>query len=122
MFKRIDHVALHVSDLTNSKEFYIKHFEFKNHYEQVTPAGIKIVYLKLGDTILELVGRSDAPINGFHWCIETSKFDQAVSRLKKNKVEILQQPHPTDARVEKEVGWRRVVFKGPDGEQIELRG
>ena len=122
MFKRIDHIALHVNDLTISKEFYIKHFEFKEHYEQVTPAGTKIVYLKLGDTILELVGRNESPINGFQWCIETTDFDQAVSKLAKDNVEILQQPHPTDPRIEKEVGWRRVVFKGPDGEQIELRG
>ena len=122
MFKRIDHIALHVNDLTASRKFYKKYFDFEDHYEQVTPTGTKIVYLKLGDMILELVGRSDGPINGFHWCIETSDFDQAVSRLTKNKVEILQPPHPTDARIEKEEGWRRVVFKGPDGEQIELRG
>ena len=28
----------------------------------------------------------------------------------------------TAAREPREKGWRRVVFRGPDGEQIELRG
>jgi lactoylglutathione lyase len=31
-------------------------------------------------------------------------------------------PHPTTAREPREENWRRVVFRGPDGEQIELRG
>ena len=121
-FKRIDHIALHVKNLLVSKEFYKFNFGFINYYEQITPSGIKISYLKLGDTILELVERQDPCSGGFHWCIETDDFDAAVSQLKKNQVELVQAPHPTDARELREKGWRRVVYKGPDGEQIELRG
>jgi len=122
VFRRIDHIALHVQDLAFSKDFYKFHFGFQDHYEQVTPSGIEISYLKLGDTILELVGRKDQVNGGFHWCIETDNFDEAVSHLKLNQVEMLQAPHPTDAREPSEEGWRRVVFIGPDGEQIEIRG
>ena len=122
IFKRIDHVALEVKDLDFSINFYKEHFGFEDHYRQVTPSGIQIAYLKLGDTQLELVGRHDQIISGFHWCMETDDFDGAVSQLKEKQVEVLTAPHPTDAREPKEKGWRRVVFKGPDGEQIELRG
>ena len=122
IFKRIDHVALEVKDLDFSIKFYKEHFGFEDHYRQVTPSGIQIAYLKLGDTQLELVGRHDQIIGGFHWCMETDDFDGAVSQLKEKKVELLTPPHPTDAREPREKGWRRVVFKGPDGEQIELRG
>ena len=121
-FKRIDHVALEVKDLDFSIKFYKEHFGFEDHYRQVTPSGIQIAYLKLGDTQLELIGRHDQIISGFHWCMETDDFDGAVSQLKEKKMELLTPPHPTDAREPREKGWRRVVFKGPDGEQIELRG
>jgi lactoylglutathione lyase len=36
-------------------------------------------------------------------------------------VTLIREPHDT-AREPRENGWRRVVFAGPDGEQIELRG
>jgi len=120
-FKRIDHVALHVSDLAASVKFYETHFGFENYHEQETPTGIQITYLRLADTVLELVGRAES-MKGFHWCLETDDFDGAVAELEANGVEIAQRPHPTDAREAKEEGWRRVVFKGPDGEQIEIRG
>jgi lactoylglutathione lyase len=122
IFKRIDHVALEVKDLDFSINFYKEHFGFEDHYRQVTPSGIQIAYLKLGDTQLELIGRHDQIIGGFHWCMETDDFDGAVSQLKEKQVELLTPPHPTDAREPKEKGWRRVVFKGPNGEKIELRG
>ena len=32
MFRRIDHVALHVNDLQRSIDFYEKHFGFKKYF------------------------------------------------------------------------------------------
>ncbi len=121
-YRRIDHVAINVSDLEASKAFYEKHFGFKTYFEHGTPRGFNISYLKLGDTVLELVGYLPGAVDGFHFCLETDDFDGAVAELEANGVEIAQSPHPTDAREPKEAGWRRVVFKGPDGEQIEIRG
>ena len=122
MYKRIDHVALHVSDLQSSIIFYENHFGFENYFEHEARNGLNIAYLRLGDTILELTGRADPPINGFHFCLETDDFDGSVARLKAAGVEVYQEPHPTSAREPREEGWRRTVFKGPDGEQIEIRG
>ncbi len=121
-FKRIDHIALHVSDLAASINFYERHFGFENYHEHDTPTGVRIAYLKLGDTVLELVGRADAANGGFHWCLETDDFDGAVAGLEGAGVEVLQPPHKTSPREPREETWQRVVFKGPDGEQIEIRG
>lgn len=121
-YKKIDHIALHVKDIIVSKRFYQSNFGFNDHYEQITPTGVKISYLKLGDTTLELVERQDPNSGGFHWCIETDDFNGAVAQLKHSQVELIQAPHPTEAREKREEGWHRAVFKGPDGEQIEIRG
>ena len=56
-FSRIDHVALDVSNLQNSIDFYSRHFGFRHYFDQKTPTGLKIGYLKLGSTVLELVGK-----------------------------------------------------------------
>ena len=116
MYRRIDHLALHVKDLNRSVEFYERYFGFKKYFQNQARTGLHIAYLKLGDTILELTHRSDGSMSGFHFCLET------VSDLKRDGVEVVQPPHATAAREPRETGWLRVVFKGPDGEQIELRG
>ncbi len=115
-------MALHVSDLEKSISFYEQHFGFKKYFQHAGRAGMQIAYLKLGDTVLELTHKSDGSMAGFHFCLETEKFDAAGAGLQKNGVEMVRAPHDTAAREPREKGWRRVVFRGPDGEQIELRG
>ena len=121
-YKRIDHTALHVANIEVSKNFYETHFGFETYFEHETPTGIPIAYLRLMDTVLELTGMEDAPIKGFHFCLETDDFEGAVADLKAATVELIQPPHKTAAREPREKNWQRVVFKGPDGELIELRG
>ena len=121
-FHRIDHVALHVKDVDTSVLFYEWHFGFKTYFRAPTPSGIDIAYMKLGDTVLELTGHSDPVNGGFHFCLETDDFDGAVATLMSAGVPVAQEPHKTAARTPREAGWRRVVFKGPDGELVEIRG
>lgn len=122
MFKRIDHVAIHVADLERSVEFYERHFGFKHYFQHAASGGLQIAYLKLGDTVLELTHHSDGVTAGFHFCLETDDFAATVETLQREGVKLLRAPHDTAAREPREKGWRRVVFAGPDGEQIELRG
>ena len=122
MFKRIDHIALHVKDLERSVEFYERHLEFRKYFQHAVAGGMQIAYLRLGDTVMELVHRSDGAMSGFHFCLETEKFDEAVAGLQKSGLAMVRAPHDTAAREPREKAWRRVVFSGPDGEQIELRG
>jgi lactoylglutathione lyase len=122
MFKRIDHVALHVTDLDGSVKFYERHFGFRHYFQHAAGSGAQIAYLKLGDTVLELTHHFDGAMTGFHFCLETDNFDETVAKLQNNGVKLIRAPHDTAAREPRENGWRRVVFAGPDGEQIELRG
>jgi lactoylglutathione lyase len=122
MYKRIDHIALHVQDLERSVKFYEQHFGFRNYFQHAVPNGMQIAYLKLGDSVLELTHHSDGSMTGFHFCLETDAFEQSVAELQAKGVPIVTPPHKTAAREPREQSWRRVVFRGPDGEQIELRG
>lgn len=122
MFKRIDHIALHVKDIERTVDFYERHFGFKKYFQHAVAGGMQIAYLKLGDTVLEVTHHSDGSMTGFHFCLETDAFDEGVAELQKNGVAMVRAPHDTAAREPREQGWRRVVFRGPDGEQVELRG
>jgi lactoylglutathione lyase len=125
MFKRIDHVAFIVRDRVRSVDFYETHFGFKKYHENDVPVpGIeKIVYLKLGDTILELIHMPAGPKGGgFHFCLESNDFDADYVRLKNAGIPVDTTPHPAGAREPGEEGWRRTVLVGPDEEMIEFRG
>jgi Lactoylglutathione lyase and related lyases len=125
MFKRIDHVAFITRDRDKSVDFYTRHFGFEKYNEHSVPVpGIeKIVYLRLGDTVLELIHMPAGPaVQGFHFCLESDSFDADVERLNAAGVPLDTPPHPAGEREPREKGWRRVVFTGPDGEQIEFRG
>ena len=125
MFRRIDHIAVVVKDREKSIEFYEKYFGFKKYYEHDVPVPVieKIVYLKLGDTILELMHMPNGPANqGYHFCLESNNFDEDYRRLKEAGIQVETEPHPAGAREPREQGWRRTVFKGLDGESIEFRG
>ena len=125
MFKRIDHVAFIVKDRAKSIHFYEEHFGLKKYYENDVPVPTieKIVYLKLGDTILELIHMPTGLTNqGFHFCLESDNFDEDYIRLKNAGIPVDTEPHHAGAREPREEGWRRVVFVGPDGELIEFRG
>jgi lactoylglutathione lyase len=98
MFKRIDHVAIHVADLERSVKFYERHFGFKRYFQHAAGSGAQIAYLKLGDTVLELTHHSDGAMVGFHFCLETDSFDETVARLQENGVKLIRAPHDTAAR------------------------
>ena len=125
MFKRIDHVAFIVKDRTKSINFYEEYFGFKKYYEHDVPGSVveKIVYLKLGDTILELIHMPTGSINkAFHFCLESDNFDEDYTVRVSLDISLATEPHPAGAREAGEESWLRAVFVGPDGEGIEVRG
>lgn len=125
MFKRIDHVAFTVKDRAKSIHFYQEYFGFEKYYEHDVPVPIveKIVYLKLGDTVLELINMPTNSVDqNFHFCLESDNFDEDYNKLIKAGILVDTEPHLAGAREAGEENWRRAVFIGPDKEMIEIRG
>lgn len=126
MFKRIDHVAVAVTNRERSIGFYETHFGFRAYFEHDVPGVLeieKVVYLKLGDTILELEHWTEENKNhGYHFCLISDDFEADYKRLKEAGIPIIKEPHTPEPRATEETGWKRVVFEGPDGEHIEFRG
>ena len=119
MFKYIDHVAVHCSDLARSAKFY----EEVMGFEPWVGHDDRIQYFKCGDTLLELTMKKPAQVmSGLHFCVQADDIDQAVATLKERGVEFVVETRPSTGRVPGEENLRRAVFKGPDGELIEVRG
>lgn len=126
MFKRIDHVAISVRDRQKSIEFYETYLGFKKYFEHDVP-GVpeleKVIYLQLSDTVLELEHWIQGSENkGYHFCLLSDDFNSDYERLKAAGIPVVSSPHVPRPRTPEEEGWRRVVFKGPDNELIEIRG
>ena len=58
MFKRIDHVEIIPIDVEQTIDFYVNilGFKVKSRHEMDRPPMKEIVYLELGDTVIELIG------------------------------------------------------------------
>ena len=123
-FKRIHHIALKVKNIDNSQSFYEHHFGFETYFEHEQVSGIPVACLRLDDTVLELrVG--DVPPDGYQgcfFCLETEDLRGDVEILKKAGVVLHRDIHETTPRSYQERRWKRAIFKGPDGELIEMRG
>ena len=123
MFKRIDHVALQVVDAAAAAGFYIETFGFKKVFDALGTGGRSIVYIQLGDGMIELTQRDKAePMSGFHLCFQPDDFDAAMAKLRACGLPVVTDAQPTSPRGPLEAGFRRAVFLGPHGELIEIRG
>lgn len=126
MFTRIDHVAFSVKDRARSIAFYEENFGFRKYFEHDVPGMPeikKVVYLQLGDTVLEMEQWTIETENkGYHFCLISDDFDADYARLAAAGIPVVKEPHIPSPRTPQEVGWKRVVFQGPDGELIEFRG
>lgn len=122
MFKFIDHIAVHCSDLDTSVAFYRDNFGFDEFSRHERPGG-GISYMRLGETVLELTQKQGEPMSGMHFALEAPDMDAAIAHLARRGVRQLQPPRPIMARrPEEPETTRRAVYCGPDGEMIEIRG
>lgn len=128
MIRWIDHVALQVTDLERSIEFYQQFFGF-HLYARHKPAGNdqinEIVHLQLDnhETVLELLeAPTGAGLTGGHFSLQIEDFNQEWNRLQQLGIKVISAPRSSQPRGDDEQGWLRAVVAGPDGEEIELRG
>ena len=123
-FRRIHHVAMQVKDVDNSQSFYEHHFGFETYFDHEVLDEIPVVCLRLDDTVLELRVGGTPPEGypGCFFCLETDDLGGDVEILKKAGVVLHRDIHETTPRNYQERRWKRAIFKGPDGELIEMRG
>ncbi len=124
MIHRIEHTTVTVRDIRRSVDFYMRLLGFRMDHEMWIPESrLHIVFLRLGDTVLELFdvpetrGDSLSDVNevvGFkHICLLVDSVDEEYARLCGGGVAFRSAP----ATVQNV----RVAFlKDPDGIDIEL--
>lgn len=124
MLRRIDHTTITVRDLHRSVDFYTHLLGFQFDREMWIPESkLKIVFLRLGDTVLELFGVSEVTgealsdvneVVGYkHICLLADSVDDEYRRLSNAGVEFRIPPTNVQAV-------RIAFFKDPDGMDIEL--
>lgn len=125
MIKRIDHTTITVRDLHRSVDFYTGLLGFKHHHELWIPESkLRIVFLRLGDGILELFGVPEITgealsnvneVVGYkHICLLVDSVDEEYHRLTAAGVKFRIPPSTVQ-------NWVRIAFfSDPDGMDIEL--
>jgi glyoxylase I family protein len=124
MFKRIDHVEITTGNMEKTLNFYtsILGFEVKERNIMNRPPLKEIVYITLGDTMIELLAFDNpapvsaiAPQVGYRMmAIEVEDMDKAIAFLKSKGVEISRPPVAIGTS-------KRGEIKDPNGISIELR-
>ena len=124
MFKRIDHVEIAPSDLERSIVFYteVLGFRMKERVQIGLPFLKQVVYLELGDTMLEMLDYVDpAPVDhtirvGYRsMALEVDSMGETLAFLAEKAIE------PTQPPVDVGGGSLRAAIVDPDGLPIELR-
>ena len=99
-----NHLALNVTDLARSRDFYMKHFGMN-----VLRASSSDCFLGLGPDFLALFKRDKAEMDHFCIAIENYEVNAATEELKRQG---LDPDQPS--------GTRRVYFRDPDGLTVQL--
>lgn len=125
MFKRIDHIELVPSNLDATTDFYIRVLGFKERERMEIeghPPLRQVVYLELGDTVLELLEfdqlepwMGPSPRVGYRMlALEVDSMEEALAHLERHSVEPTMGPFDAG-------GSLRAEISDPDGLPIELR-
>ncbi len=141
MIKGIDHVAITVSDLKRSTEFYSKGLGLKEvmRWKSKIPGIKEIVFLKAENTMLELLAvekpkafkQEDVARAGVkHLCFEAKDIEKEIERMKKMGAKVLEDFHMLTEdhlvtvsgtmKADLKKGLKRAVFADPDGIPVEL--
>ena len=118
----IEHVSIRCRDMEASIGYYQEMFGAQVMLRRNLPNSRQIVYLQIGDTMLELMdlGPAADPIDPrehygvYHIGVKTDDFDAAYRDLKTKGADFLGEPF------EPAPGIRLVFLKEPNGAVIEL--
>lgn len=124
MFKRVDHVEIVPGNAEKTIAFYVDvlGFRIRSRKEMKMPPMREIVYLELGDTVIEIISADDPkPKSGNPWeigyrgiALEVDDMAIAVDYLKGKGIAIAREPIDLGDSFRGEI-------RDPDGLLIELR-
>ncbi len=118
----IEHVSIRCRDLETSIEFFRRMFDAEVILRRIPGEGRKIVFLRIGDSMLELMemGSASEPVDPLtyygvhHFGIKVENFESAYRDLKAKGANFVGEPfEPTP-------GIRLAFLKEPNGAVIEL--
>jgi len=120
------HIGVFISDIEVSKKFYTEVLDFKvmENTTLSSPEGvIKIAFVKNGDLILELVQFPNAVKKGDgvvdHFAFKTKNIEGVRANLEKRGI-VFEEKEITHAPGVGKNGSKWILFRGPDGEHLEL--
>ena len=124
IFKRVDHVEIIPRDPERTIDFYtsILNFKIKSRNAVKKPPMQEVIYLELGDTVIEIISVDNAtPKLEVPWqvgyrgiALEVQNMAKAVEYLKGKSIDIAVEPVDLG-------GTFRGEIRDPDGLIIELR-
>ena len=123
MLNGTHHIAVICSDYSRSKTFYMDKLGFRLERELYRPAQNDYIrMLRLGDTVIELFDKADAPqrvtnpeaLGLRHLAFRVADVEQCVAWL--NSMDIPTEPIRTNPFT----GKKLVFFQDPDGLPLEL--
>lgn len=120
------HIGIFISDLQVSKKFYTEKLDFKVIQETglSSPDGtIQIAFIQNGSLVIELVQfpKPSKKADGWvdHIAIKTQNIEAAREELEKRGIVFEDKEITYAANVGKN-GDKWIMFRGPDGEHLEL--
>jgi len=124
IFKRVDHMELVPRDPEKTIDFYVNilGFRIKNRIEVKMPPMKEVIFLQLGDTVIEIISADNPkPKSETPWevgyrgiALEVENMTKAVDYLKGKGIAIARQPVDLGDSFRGEI-------RDPDGLIIELR-
>ena len=124
IFKRVDHVEIVPRNAEKTIDFYVNvlGFRIRSRNEVKMPPMREVIYLELGDTVIEIISADDPkPKSETPWevgykgiALEVDDMAMAVDYLKDKRIAIAQEPIDLDDSFRGEI-------RDPDGLIIELR-
>ncbi len=118
----IEHLSIRCRNIENSVEFYRKMFDAKVILRRTPGPGKRIVFLSIGETMLELMemGSASEPVDALthfgvhHFGIKVEDFESVYKDLKAKGADFVGEPwEPT-------LGIRLAFLRDPNGAVIEL--
>lgn len=117
MINRLHKIAVVTEDVEGAVRFYTRTLGLEVLERFPTPEGEDFVFLKAGDTILELMPKKvmKTEVGFHHISFRVEDMDASVRELKEKGVPLEREPFEADPS-----GLRLAFFRGPDQVNLQL--